>query len=110
GFPVIRGNHLDRIPGTPIEKRPIRAFTRALLATNAKIRIDFDSSKRRMVFIRHPEHAGFNRAILDTGRRSGATGTTISGDREYARPLLACRLSVALRHRPVFLYDVEHPL
>ena len=67
-FPVVRGHHLDRIPRTAIEKRTIRTFAGALLAADAKIRIYFDSAKRRMVFIRHPKHAGFNRTILNTRR------------------------------------------
>ena len=109
GFPIIGGDHLDRVPRTSIEKRAVRTFAGALLAADAEIRIDFDSSKRRMVLIGHPEHARFNRAILDTRRRSGAARATIRGDCKYARPLLARGLSVALRHRPMFLYDVEHP-
>ena len=108
-FPVVSGYHVDRVPRTAIEKRPIRALAGALLTADTEIWVDFDSSKRRMVIIRHPEHTGFNRTILDTRRRSGAARATIGGDCEYARPFLAGRLSVALRHRPMFLYDVEHP-
>jgi hypothetical protein len=109
-FPVVRRDHLDRVPGTAIEKRAVRAFAGALLATDAEVRINFDTTKRRMVLIRYPEHAGFDRTILDTRRRSGATGAAIRRDREYAWPLLARRFSVAFRHRPVFVYDIEHPL
>jgi hypothetical protein len=67
-FPVVGRDHLDRVPGAAIEKCPVRAFAGALLAADAQIRIYFDSPKRRMVFIRHPEHACFDRAILDTCR------------------------------------------
>ncbi len=109
-FPIVGGYHFDRVPRTAIEKRPVRAFGGALLAANTKVRIYFDSTKRWMVLVRHPEHAGFNRTILDARRRSGAASAAISGDCQYARPLLTSRLSVALRHRPVFIYDVEHPL
>ena len=65
-LPIVRRHHLYRIPRTTIKKRAVRALAGALLATDAKVRIDFDSSKRRMIFIGYPEHACFNRAILDT--------------------------------------------
>ena len=109
-FPVVGRHHLDRVPGTAIEKRAIRTFARTLLAADTEIRIDFDSSKWRMVFIRHPEHAGFDRTVLDTCRRTGATGAAVSGDREDARPLFSRRFAVALRHWPVLVYDVVHVL
>ena len=67
-FPIIRRDHLNRVPGTAIEKRSIRTFARALLAADTEIRIYFDSTERRMVFIGHPEHAGFDRTVLDTRR------------------------------------------
>jgi hypothetical protein len=79
------------------------------LTSNAEVRVYFDSTEGRMVFIRHPEHASFNRTIFDTCRRARAARATVSRNCEYARPLLSRRLSVALRHRPMFLYDVEHP-
>ena len=67
-FPVVSGHHLDSVPRTAVEKRAIGTFAGALLAANAQVRIYFDSSKWRMIFIGHPEHAGFNRTILDTRR------------------------------------------
>ena len=109
-FPIISWHHLDRVPRATIEKRAVRTLAGALLTADAEIWIDFDSSERRMVFVGHPEHAGFNRTILDTRRRSGATRAAIGGDCEYAGPLLACRLSIALRHGPVLVYNIEHPL
>src|SRR5262245_8098076 len=60
-----------------------------------------------MILVRHPEHAGFNRTIFDTGRRARTTGAAVGGDRQNAWPLLARGLSVADGHRPVFIYDVE---
>ena len=108
GFPVVGRHHLDRIPRTTIEKRTVRTFARTLLATDAEIRIDFDSSKWRMVFIRHPKHAGFDRTVLDTRRRTGTTGAAVGGNREDARPLLSRGFSVALGHWPVLVYDVVH--
>jgi hypothetical protein len=110
GFPVVGGHHLDRVPRAAIEKRAIGTFARTLLAADAEVRIDFDSPKRRMVFIRHPEHAGFNRTILDTRWRAGASGAAVGGNREDARPLLPRGFAVALGHWPVLVYDVVHPL
>ena len=109
-FPVIGRHHLDRVPRTTVEKRAVGTLGGALLAADAEIRIYFDSAERWMVFIGHPKHTGFNRTVLDTRRRSRAARAAIRGDCEYAWPLLACGLSVAQRHRPVFVYDVEHPL
>ena len=94
-FPVVSRYHLDRVPWTAIEKSPVRTFAGAFLTADAEVGIDFDSSKRRMVFVRHPEHTRFNRAILDTRRRPGATRAAIGGDCEYAGPLLTRRFSVA---------------
>ena len=110
GFPVVCWHHLDRIPRTAIEKSPVRTFAGALLTADAQVRINFDTAERRMIFVRHPEHACFDRTILDTCRRPGAAGATIGRDRKDARALLARGLSIAFRHRPVFDYDVEHPL
>jgi len=109
-FPVVSRHHLDRIPWTTIEKRAVRTFTRTLLAADTEVRIDFDSSKRRVVLIRHPEHARFDRTVLDTCRRTGATGAAVGGDRQDARPLFSCGFAVALRHWPVLVYDVVHCL
>ena len=108
GFPVVGRHHLDRVPRAAIEKRAIRTFARTLLTANAEIRVDFDPPEWRMVFVRHPEHAGFNRTILDTRRRTGASGTAIGGNREDARPLFTGSFAVALRHWPVLVYDVVH--
>ena len=109
-FPVIGGHHFNRVPGTAVEKCAVGTFAGALLAADAEVRIYFDTSKRRMVLIRYPEHTGFDRTILDTRGRSGATRAAVGGDRQYAWPLLARGFSVALRHRPVFVYNIEHPI
>ena len=66
GFPIIGRNHFNRIPRTAIEEGAVRAFAGALLATNAKVRIDFDTPEGWMIFVGHPEHAGFDWAVLDT--------------------------------------------
>src|SRR5258708_18315012 len=94
-FPIIGRNHFNRIPWTAIQKRAVRSLADTFLTTNAEVRIDFDSSKRRMIFVGHPEHASFDRAVLNTGRRAGATSAAVSGDGEYPRPFLARRLTIA---------------
>ena len=68
GFPIIRRNHFDRIPRAAVEEGAVRAFAGALLTTNAEIRIDFDTAKGRMIFVGHPEHASFDRTVLDARR------------------------------------------
>ncbi len=96
GLPVVSGYHLDGVPRTAVQKRAIWSFADAFLAADAKIWIHLDASEWRMIFIRHPEHTGFNGAILDARRRSGATGAAIRRNGEYAGAFLACRLTVAL--------------
>src|SRR5207302_10036096 len=74
---------------------------------NTQIRIDFDATEGRMIFVRHPEHAGFDWAVLDACGRAGASGATVSRDREYARLLFARGFAVADRHRRMLFDDVE---
>src|SRR5690242_7220956 len=42
-----------------------------------------------MVLVRHPEHACFNRTVLDTGRRTGAASAAIGRDRKKRPRILA---------------------
>ena len=107
-LPIVGGHHFDRIPGTTVEKGAVRTFADALLAADTQIRINFNSSERWVILVRHPEHAGFDRTILDASWRARAAGATVGGDRKNTRPLFACRFAVALRHGPMFFYDVEH--
>lgn len=109
-FPVVGRHHFNRIPGTAVEKSAIRSFANALLAADAEIGIDLDPAKRRVIFVGDPEHAGFNRAILDAGRRARAACTAIRCDSKYARPFFASCFAVAFRHGPMFFYDVEHKI
>lgn len=109
GFPIVGGNHFDRVPRATVEKRAVRPLAYALLAADAKVRVNFDATERRVVFIGNPEHAGFDRAILDARWRTGAARAAIGCYGEDARPFLARRFSVALRHGPVLFYDVYHP-
>ena len=95
GFPIIRRNHFNRIPRTAVEEGAVRTFARALLATNAKVGIDFDAAEGWMIFVGHPKHAGFDWAVFDAGGRAGATRATVGGDGEDARPLLASGFAVS---------------
>lgn len=107
-FPIVSGHHFNRVPGTAIEKSPIWSFADAFLTPDAEIRVDFDAAKRRVIFVRHPKHARFDRAIFDTCRRTRTARAAVRGDGEYARLLFASRLTVANRHGPMFFYNVEH--
>ena len=95
-FPVVSRHHFDCVPGAAVEESAIRALADAFLAADAKIRIYFDAPKRWVIFVGHPEHAGFNWTVFDAGWRAGATRAAVSGDRKYSRPLLTRRLAVAL--------------
>jgi hypothetical protein len=64
-FPIISWNHLDCIPRATIQKRSIGSFAGALLTADTEVWIYFDSSERRMIFIRHPEHTRLNGTILN---------------------------------------------
>ena len=67
GFNLFDRDHLDGIPGATIQKGPVGTFAGALLAPNAKKGIYFNVTKRGMVFVRHPKHTVFHRAIRDAG-------------------------------------------
>lgn len=107
-FPIVGRHHFNRIPGTAVEESAIRTFADAFLAADAEIWIDFNAAKRRVVFVWHPEHTGFNRAVLDTGRRTSAARAAVGCDSEYARLFFASCLAIAYRHGPMFFYNVEH--
>ena len=106
GFPIVRRHHLDGIPRTPVKKCTVRTFGNAFLATNTKIRIDFNAPEWRMIFVGNPKHASFDGTILDARRGTSTTSATIGSDRKDAWLLLSSRFSVALRHGPMFVYDV----
>lgn len=107
-FPIVGRNHLDRVPRTAIKEGPVGSFARTLLAANTKIRIDFDPAEWWMIFVRDPEHACFDWAVVNAGRRACAPGAAVSSNGQYARPLLALRFAVADRHRPMLVYDIKH--
>ena len=107
GFPIIRRHHFDCIPGTAIQKGAVWSLADAFLTADAEIRINFDASEWRMIFVGDPEHAGFNGTVLDASRRSRATRAAVGCDRKDSWSLFARRLAVALRHGPMFFYDIE---
>ena len=79
-FPIVGGDHLNRIPWTAIQKGAVGPFADAFLTTDAEVGIDFDTSKRRVIFVGHPEHASFDWAVLDARRRAGAASAAVGGD------------------------------
>lgn len=95
-FPVVCWHHLDRVPGTAVEKSSVRSLAGALLTTNAEIGIDLNPAKRRMILVRHPEHAGFDGTVFDARRRAGASGAAVGRDGQDSRPFLTGCLAVAL--------------
>jgi hypothetical protein len=107
-FPVICRHHLNSVPGTSIEEGAVRTFSGAFLTTDAEVGVDLDAPEWRMILVRHPEHAGFDRTVFHAGRRTCAAGTAISGNCQYARPFLPSCFTVANRHWPMFFNDVVH--
>ena len=108
GFPIVSGNHFNRIPWTTVEEGSVGSLTRTLLTSDTEIRIDFDTAERWVILVRDPEHAGFDRAVFDASRRTGAAGAAISSNGEDARSFLALGFTVADRHRPFLFYYIEH--
>jgi hypothetical protein len=107
-FPIVRRDHLNRIPGAAVQEGPIRTFAGAFLTANAEIRIDFDASEGRVILVRDPKHASFDRAVLNASRRARTPRAAIGRDGQDARPFLAGGFAVAHGHGPVLLYYVEH--
>src|ERR1700674_1812687 len=62
-------HHDDSVPGTAIQKTPVRTLAHTLLAPDAENGVHVDAAERRIILIRHPEHAVFHRAVLQAGRR-----------------------------------------
>src|SRR5262249_48537956 len=82
-------NHLDSVPGAPIEERAIRALADALLTTDAQRRIHLDAAKGSMIFIRNPVHAIRYRTIRHACRRARATAAALGNDRKLLGLFLA---------------------
>src|SRR5437867_12025300 len=82
-------DHDDGVPRAAIQEAAVRAFAEALLAADAKNRIDLDAPERRIVLVRHPEHAVLNGTVLDAGRRARAAGAALGDNRKSFGSTLA---------------------
>ncbi len=109
-FPIVGGYHLDRVPRTAIEKSAIRSFADTFLTADTEVGINFDAAKGRMVLIRDPKHAGFYRAVLDAGRRTGTARAAVSSNCQDARFLFSSSFSVANRHGPMLFDEIVHAI
>jgi len=78
-------HHINRIPRTPLQKRPIRPLASTKFAPNAQKRIHQNPPKRRMLAIRHPEHAIRHRAILHASGRPRASRAHLVDHRHNVR-------------------------
>lgn len=95
-FPIIGRHHFNRVPRAAVKKRAVGSLAGALLAADAEIRIHLDATEWRMVLVRYPEHAGFDRTVFNASWRAGATRTAVGSDRKDAWSLFARRLAVTL--------------
>jgi hypothetical protein len=101
-------DHDDRVPGTTIEEAAVRPLAQAFLAADAENGIDRDAAKRRMIFVRHPEHAVFHRTIFNARRRAGASGAALGDDGQLFGLFLA-RSGQTLRSGFELLVVRNHP-
>src|SRR5215467_7570493 len=76
-------HHDNGVPRAAVQEAAIGAFAKALLAADTEDGIDLDAAKGRMVFVRDPEHAVFNRTVLDARGRASAAGATLGDDGEF---------------------------
>src|SRR5713226_550355 len=100
-------DHDDGVPRAAIQEAAVRAFTEALLAPDALEGVNLDASERRIVLVRHPEHAIFHRAVLHASRRSRATRAALGDYGQFLRLFLACGGNT-LRARFKFLVVGHH--
>jgi hypothetical protein len=78
-------HHINRVPRAPLQKRSIRPLAGTKLAPDAQKRIHQNPPKRRMVPIRHPEHAICDRTILHASRGPRAPRTHLVDHRHDMR-------------------------
>src|SRR6266849_6336191 len=90
-----------------IQEGAVRTFTEALLAPDALDGVNLDASERRIILVRHPEHAVFHRAVLHASRRSRATRAALGDYSQFLRLFLACGGNT-LRARFKFLVVGHH--
>jgi hypothetical protein len=95
-FPIVSWDHLNGVPGATVKKSAVWSFADAFLTADAQVRINLDAAKGGVIFVGHPEHAGFDWAVFYASWRTRAARAAIGGDRKYSRSLLARCLSVAL--------------
>src|SRR6266481_4714944 len=100
-------DHDDGVPRAAIQEAAVGAFAEALLAADALDGVNLDAPERRIVLVRHPEHAIFHRAVFDAGGRARAAGAALGNDGQFFRLFLA-RGGDALRARLKLLLVGHH--
>ena len=81
--------HDDGVPGAAVEEAAFGTFADAFFAADAEERVDFDAAEGWVVVVGNPEHAVFDRAVLDAGGRAGASGAALGDDGELFGLFLA---------------------
>src|SRR2546430_6328098 len=84
-------HHHDGVPWAAVQEAAVGALAEALLAADAQNGINLDAPERRIVLIRHPEHAVFHRAVLHASGRSRAARAALRNNRQFFRLFLARR-------------------
>ncbi len=82
-------DHDDGVPRAAVKEAAIGTLAKTLFAADAEDRIDLDAAKRRIVFVRYPEHAVFYRTVFDARGRAGTAGAAFGDDGEFFRFLFA---------------------
>ena len=82
-FVPLQRNHIDRIPRTPVQKGAFGTFACAQLTANAEKRIDLNASEGGVFLIGYPDHAVFNRTIINTGGGAGTARTGFVDHRDF---------------------------
>src|SRR6267154_3813496 len=100
--------HHYGIPGATVQEASVRALAYTLLASNAQDCIDLDAPKRIIIFVGHPEHAVFHRAILHACGRTGTAGAALGDDSKFFWFFLA-RSGDPFGARLVLLLVRHHP-
>src|SRR6266700_6275716 len=101
-------HHHDGVPRAAVQEAAVGAFAEAFLAPEALEGINLDAPERRIVLVRHPEHAVFHWTVLHARRRPRATRAALGNYSAFLRLLLA-RGDDSLRARLKFLLVRHHP-
>jgi len=64
-----------------MQKTSVRAFAGAFLAAYAENWVYLDSAEWRIILIRNPEHAVFDRAVFDACGRTSASSAALGDQR-----------------------------